>query len=69
MLTLGKINSLSVSGLSADISLEDSKKQTDGNFTYKKTYELLNNILTESPLNYFRLRDSSIEVKKKKLEL
>ena len=68
MLTLGKINSLSVSGLSADISLEDSnKKQTDGNFTYKKTYELLNNILTESPLNYFRLRDSSIEVKKEKI--
>ena len=50
------------------ISLEDSnKKQTDGNFTYKKTYELLNNILTESPLNYFRLRDSSIEVKKEKI--
>lgn len=68
-LAIGKINSLSVSGVSAKVELESQNEEDNkSNISHEQVYELLNKFLIDSPVEYFRLRDSVLKFHEHKLD-
>ena len=60
---LGEINAISLSGISAQVEIEENILNTKGSSnesSFTENFDLIQNFLSNPPLSYLRIRDSSI---------